>query len=67
VSRKPANYRLSAVQEGTLIKYIQTLDEISVGLRLDHLLSTANAILKQDYTSDGEPAIMSQPWAHHFL
>jgi DNA invertase Pin-like site-specific DNA recombinase len=45
-TRIPTNYKLSTVQEGTLIKYIQTLDEIGVGLRLDHLFSTANAILK---------------------
>jgi hypothetical protein len=38
-----------------------------VGLRLDHMISTANAILKQDHTSDGEPATMSQTWPYHFL
>jgi Tc5 transposase DNA-binding domain len=66
-SRKPANYRLSAVQEGTLIKYIKTLDEIRVGLHLDHLFSTANAILKQDHTSDSEPPTVSQTWPYRFL
>ena len=43
------------------------MDEIGVGFRLDHLLSTANAILKQDHIGDGEPAIVSQPWAYRFL
>jgi hypothetical protein len=45
-SRKPVNYKLSSIQEAALIQYIQTLDGIDIGIRLDQLVSTANAILK---------------------
>jgi Tc5 transposase DNA-binding domain len=66
-SRKPVNYKLSEVQEATLIKWIQTLDEIGVGLRLYQLLNTANSILKQDYIGDGEPPVVSVEWPRRFI
>jgi hypothetical protein len=34
-ARKPINKKLSETQEGALIRYIRTLDEIGLGVRLD--------------------------------
>jgi tagatose-1,6-bisphosphate aldolase len=59
-SKKLVNYRLSELQEATLIQYIQTLDEIGIGIRQEQLVSIANSILKQDYTSDGEHPIVGE-------
>jgi Tc5 transposase DNA-binding domain len=66
-SRKPVNYKLSDVQEVTLLNWVLTLDEIGVGLRLDQLSNAANSILKQDYTGDGEPLIVSVEWPRRFI
>jgi hypothetical protein len=62
-SRKPVNYKLSPIQEAALVQYIRTLDGISVGIRLDQLSSTANAILKQNYREDGKPDIVGNYWS----
>jgi Tc5 transposase DNA-binding domain len=59
-SKKPVNYRLSEVQEAALIQYIRTLDEIGIGIRQEQLVSTANLILKQDYTGGGEHPVVSK-------
>jgi hypothetical protein len=59
-SRKPVNYKLSPIQEAALIQYIQVLDKIGVGVRLDQLSNTANAILKHDYIGDCEPNAVSE-------
>jgi hypothetical protein len=66
-SRKPVNYKLSPIQEAALIQYIRTLDKIGVGVRLDQLSNTANAILKHDYIGDGEPNAVSEQWSRRFL
>jgi DDE superfamily endonuclease/Tc5 transposase DNA-binding domain len=66
-SRKPVNYKLSDVQEVTLFNWVLTLDEIGVGLRLDQLSNAANSILKQDYTGDGEPPVVSAEWPRRFI
>jgi hypothetical protein len=56
------NCKLSSIQEAALIQYIRTLDGIGVGICLDQLSSTANAILKQDYRGDGEPDVVGDYW-----
>ena len=52
-SKKPVNYKLSEIQETALIQYIQTLDHIGTGVRLEQVISTANSILRQDYILNG--------------
>jgi Tc5 transposase DNA-binding domain len=66
-SKKLVNYRLSEVQEAALIQYIRTLDEIGIGIHQEQLVSTANLILKQDYTGGGEHPVVSEHWSHCFL
>jgi hypothetical protein len=52
IARKPVNHRLSAVQEGSLLRYIHTLDEIRVAIWYDRISLVANAILAEDYTNN---------------
>jgi Tc5 transposase DNA-binding domain len=66
-SRKPVNYKLSAVQEAALIEYIYTLDGIGIGVRPEQLVTTANSILREDHTGDGIPPVVSQRWSHRFF
>jgi Tc5 transposase DNA-binding domain len=66
-TRKPVNYKLSDVQEAALIQYIKNLDEIGMGIRPEHLVSTANSILKQDYHGGGKPPVVGEHWSHRFL
>jgi hypothetical protein len=61
-ARKPINKKLSETQEGALIQYIRTLDEIGLGVRLDQISNIANAILKKDCLEDDSPPTVSQHW-----
>jgi DDE superfamily endonuclease/Tc5 transposase DNA-binding domain len=65
-SRKPANYKLSEIQETALIQYIRTLDEIGTGVRQEQVINTANSILRQDHTGDGEAPVVGEHWSHRF-
>jgi len=65
-SRKGVKYKLSEIQEAALIQYIRTLDGIGTGVRQEQVVSTANSILRQDYTGDGEPPVVGEHWSHRF-
>jgi hypothetical protein len=58
-ARKPINKKLSETQEGALIRYIRSLNEIGPGVRLDQISNIANAILKEDYSEDDSPLTVS--------
>ncbi|ERF69424.1 hypothetical protein EPUS_09427 [Endocarpon pusillum Z07020] len=66
-SRIPPNRKLDEAQEAALLLYIHNLDDIGQSLRLDQLRSTANSILKQDYTGEDSPPIVSDHWTQRFL
>jgi Tc5 transposase DNA-binding domain len=66
-ARKPINKKLSETQEGALIRYIRTLDEIGLSVRLDQISNIANAILKEDCLEDDSPPTVGQHWPQRFL
>ena len=60
-SQKPVNYKLSAIQEASLLSYIKSLDEIGQSIRLDQLSYTANSILQEDHMKDdSSPTVNKQ-------
>jgi Tc5 transposase DNA-binding domain len=66
-TRKPINYKLSAVQEAALLSYIRTLDEIGQSIRLDQVSYAANSILRQDHTEEGPAPTVGDHWPRRFL
>jgi DDE superfamily endonuclease len=66
-ARKPVNHRLLAVQEGSLLRYIHTLDEIGVAIWYDRISLVANAILAEDYTNNDHTPSVGKHWARRFL
>jgi hypothetical protein len=66
-ARKPMNYKLSPVQEASLLRYILSLDEIGHAIRYDQIKRVANAILAEDYTHTGSAPFVGQHWTQRFL
>jgi hypothetical protein len=59
-ARKPTNYKLSAVQKASLLRYILSLDEIGHAIRYDQIESVANAILTEDHTNNSSASFVDQ-------
>ena len=47
---KPVNYKLSVIQEVSLLRYILSLDEIGHSVRYNQISNVTNVILVKDYT-----------------
>jgi hypothetical protein len=59
-ARKPVNYKLSPVQEASLLRYILSLDEIDHAVRYDQIERVANAILAEDHTNNSSVPSVGQ-------
>ena len=65
--RRPANTKLSIIQEASLLQYIHALDGIGQSIRLDQVSSTANAILQHNYIENSPVPVVGRHWSGRFL
>ena len=66
-SRKSTNYKLTEVQERTLLQYILSLDEIGQSIRYDYVSKVTNDILKEGHIEEGLTSVINDHWTKCFL
>ena len=65
--RKPVNYKLSVIQEVSLVRYILFLNEISYSVRYNQINSIINIILFQNPIITIPTSFVSSFWTRRFL
>ena len=66
-TRKPVNYKLSTVQEASLLRYILSLDEMRHSVRYDQINNITNVILIKDHITTVPAFSIDQHWIRRFL